>query len=143
MFKNGCFLLAIHFYYYVRHVSYLHRQNKSNSHVLHRYNRINRSYSSIFLSKILDEELRLENEGKQLILPIYPWHYFCYCWHYLDIRRHQDTCLDGWTRKEANQTVRLFDFNTKITVFTMKHDQDSFDWRQSYDFFLTLSIIIK
>ena len=64
MFKNGCFLLTIHFYYYVRHVSYLHRQNKSNSHVLHRYNRINRSYSSIFLSKILDEELRLENEGK-------------------------------------------------------------------------------
>jgi len=39
--------------------------------------------------------------------------------------------------------VRLFDFNTKITVFTMKYDQDSFDWRQSYDFFLTLSIIIK
>ena len=67
MFKNGCFLLAIHFYYYVRHVSYLHRQNKSNSHVLHRYNRINRSYSSIFLSKILDEELRLENEGKTAI----------------------------------------------------------------------------
>ena len=47
------------------------------------------------------------------------------------------------TRKGTNQTVRLFDFNTKITVFTMKYDQDSFDWRQSYDFFLTLSIIIK
>ena len=39
--------------------------------------------------------------------------------------------------------MRLFDFNTKITVFTMKYDQDSFDWRQSYDFFLTFSIIIK
>ena len=47
------------------------------------------------------------------------------------------------TRKGTNQTVRLFDFNTKITVFTMKYDQDSFDWRQSYDFFLTFSIIIK
>ena len=47
------------------------------------------------------------------------------------------------TRKGTNQTVRLFDFNTKITVFTMKYDQDSFGWRQSYDFFLTFSIIIK
>ena len=47
------------------------------------------------------------------------------------------------TRKGTNQSVRLFDFNTKITVFTMKYDQDSFDWRQSYDFFLTFSIIIK
>ena len=44
------------------------------------------------------------------------------------------------TRKGTNQTVRLFDFNTKITVFTMKHDQDSFDWRQSYDFFLTFQL---
>ena len=47
------------------------------------------------------------------------------------------------TRKGTNQSVRLFDFNTKITVFTMKYDQDSFDWRQSYEFFLTFSIIIK
>ena len=44
------------------------------------------------------------------------------------------------TRKGTNQTVRLFDFNTKITVFTMKYDQDSFDWRQSYDFFPTFQL---